>query len=430
MRVFISYRRSDAAAAAHAVRLFLSGQLGADNVFMDIKIPAGEDWQLVLSKVAAGADALVVVIGDQFVPARSRRTEYSLESDPVRWEIEQFLKQGKPVFPLLVGRSGKMPAAASLPDSLRAFANAQAIYAAHQAFDFGLQVLLDAISKRLGVLSTAPSAEASRPFSSKLGWLSTSIVVIGIALVLGIVSRGISSTSQHAVPMRPDLPSDLALALWRGTQFLMLTGVFGYGPYAVLKLVSIFRAELRLRIVTHMSVLLTINLWLLGSFAATFLLLSTIPNWRLRPLGTNLYADLSASQYVALASSLAVWALLVPLSAMVEGWCARQKMNAVIARIPIAAQVGCLLVGTAMWFSLVQSTPRAIADDQVALIGYFCLCPMGSVLNAFFLGTLSRHFPLVTQTIVYKLSWWCAWALWFTTVLALFSLSVVRVLKP
>lgn len=428
MKVFISYRRSDAAHATHAVRLFLSERLGSDNVFMDVKFPAGEAWQSSLGRFVADCDALVVVIGDKFVAARSVETQFALEDDAVRWEIEQFIAQHKPVFPLLVGRNAEMPSAASLPESLRPFANAQATYAAHQAFDFGLQVLLEAMHRRTG------KREPSRPKARETRMLRNARVafaafgVLFCAAFCGFVIERIATSAGLHERVLLSQTAELAIALWRGAQFLVATCIFGYGPYAIFKLISIFRAELRRPIVTKMSIMLSANLWLLGSFACAFLLLSTIPDWRLRPIGTSLVEDLTAWQYVALASSLAAWATMVPVTAMIENWCERQALARGIAYLPVAGQALCICAGGCMWWSLVRSVPVQIADDEVALVGYLCLVPMASVLQGFFRNTLTLHFPLVTRTKIYEASWWCAWVLWFTATMALYGLSVARVL--
>src|SRR5688572_3433982 len=117
MKIFISYRRADS--MGHAGRLFdaLQEHFGRDNVFMDLSgIDSGADFAAVIQQAIGSCDALVAVIGDQWLTCADG-TGRRLDSpdDFVRREVAAALDRGVPVVPVLVERTA-MPAADTLPE--------------------------------------------------------------------------------------------------------------------------------------------------------------------------------------------------------------------------------------------------------------------------------------------------------------------------
>ena len=80
--VFISYRREDSHAWAGRIYDRLSNRLGHDNVFFDVdNIAPGLDFVEVLSERVGNCDALVAVIGKDWLSSANRNGARRLE-DP------------------------------------------------------------------------------------------------------------------------------------------------------------------------------------------------------------------------------------------------------------------------------------------------------------------------------------------------------------
>ena len=121
MKIFISYRRSVSSDIVGRLRDVLVHHFGENEVFMDVySIDVGLDFRVVIRDEIAQVDALVLVIGPQFDAQRLHE-----ESDALRTEIHEALRQGKLVLPVLHG-GAVMPSASELPEQIRnlAFLNA------------------------------------------------------------------------------------------------------------------------------------------------------------------------------------------------------------------------------------------------------------------------------------------------------------------
>src|SRR4051812_27410931 len=104
--IFISYRREDS--APHAGRLYdlLCARFGADKVFMDVDdIPPGADFAAHIGAKVASCDAMVVVIGKNWLDARNQAGQLRLSdpSDFVALEVALGLQRSILMIPTLVG---------------------------------------------------------------------------------------------------------------------------------------------------------------------------------------------------------------------------------------------------------------------------------------------------------------------------------------
>src|SRR5918996_2398461 len=119
--IFISYRREDS--APYAGRLYdrLAGHFGATQVFMDVDdIPPGADFTADINAKVASCDAMIVVIGKDWLTARSAEGQLRL-SDPhdfVGLEVSLALQRGVLIIPVLVG-GAEMPKLADLRSDLK-----------------------------------------------------------------------------------------------------------------------------------------------------------------------------------------------------------------------------------------------------------------------------------------------------------------------
>src|SRR5437867_3178615 len=98
MRLFLSYRREDSADVTGRLHDRLSAHFGRDAVFMDIdSVPFGVDFRDHLHRWIASCDAVLVMIGDEWLNER-----LADPADFVRIEVEAALARGIPVVPVLV----------------------------------------------------------------------------------------------------------------------------------------------------------------------------------------------------------------------------------------------------------------------------------------------------------------------------------------
>src|SRR5262249_62371162 len=70
-KIFINYRRDDSIAVAGRLHDRLAQMFGRDNLFMDVdNIPAGRDFEDYLDGQVAACDAMLTVIGPNWLNAK------------------------------------------------------------------------------------------------------------------------------------------------------------------------------------------------------------------------------------------------------------------------------------------------------------------------------------------------------------------------
>jgi hypothetical protein len=128
-RIFINYRRGDAAGFAGRLSDALSGYFGDGRVFRDIDgIEGGANFEDVLKQTAQSADAMIVLIGRDWVTMTNKSGQRRLH-EPDDWvarEIAAALERRIPVFPVLI-EDAAMPRAEELPESLKPLVRHNAI---------------------------------------------------------------------------------------------------------------------------------------------------------------------------------------------------------------------------------------------------------------------------------------------------------------
>jgi len=167
--IFISYRREDS--AAYAGRLYdrLSAQFGADQVFMDVDdIPPGADFGRQIDAKVASCDAMVVVIGRNWLLTRNAAGQLRL-SDPndfVGLEVSLALQRNVLVVPVLVG-GARMPNDEELRADLRDLARRNAVILNDQDFQRDADALLKASRNCPGCANSARPPMMKSPFFEK-----------------------------------------------------------------------------------------------------------------------------------------------------------------------------------------------------------------------------------------------------------------------
>ena len=153
--IFVSYRRTDA--AGHAGRLYdqLANRFGAANIFKDLdSMEPGADFAEVIEDTVARCDALIAVIGSDWLSSRLEDPD-----DWVRLEIANALARKVRVVPVLV-EGAKMPAPSELPDDISALTRRHAVDLSETGWNAQVAELLDRLESVLGVApSSVPLAD-------------------------------------------------------------------------------------------------------------------------------------------------------------------------------------------------------------------------------------------------------------------------------
>jgi hypothetical protein len=196
-RIFISYRRDDAAGDAGRLSDHLIRRFGAASVFLDIEaIAPGVDFVEALQASLQQTGVMLVIIGRRWVGAGgSGMRRLDDPADFVRREIETALARGTPILPVLV-QGAPMPAAADLPASLAAFAQRQAVSVDHAEFRDDADRLCEHVARILGVATDIPV-----PF-----WRGHRLAMAGGALLALLFAGGVAyraATDETTAP--PDV---------------------------------------------------------------------------------------------------------------------------------------------------------------------------------------------------------------------------------
>jgi TIR domain len=145
-RVFISYRRDDAAGYAGRLEEALERRLGHGSVFRDVlDIAPGDDFVQAIRTRLQGAKTVLVLIGPRWAGADAsgaRRIDDA--NDFVRLEVAVALESGAMVVPVLLP-GAEMPAQASLPPPLQALARRNALSLGDAHWDADMARLADSI---------------------------------------------------------------------------------------------------------------------------------------------------------------------------------------------------------------------------------------------------------------------------------------------
>ncbi|MBS1177205.1 MAG: hypothetical protein H6R06_1617 [Proteobacteria bacterium] len=145
-RVFISYRRDDAAGYAGRLEEALERRLGHGSVFRDVlDINPGEDFVQAIRARLRGAKTVLVLIGPRWAgtdAAGQRRIDD--EQDFVRLEVTVALDSNAQVVPVLLP-GADMPPEASLPPPLRPLARRNALSLSDEHWDADIARLADSI---------------------------------------------------------------------------------------------------------------------------------------------------------------------------------------------------------------------------------------------------------------------------------------------
>jgi hypothetical protein len=168
-KVFISYRRREA--AGHAGRLYdrLAEHFGDERVFMDLRMEPGVDFVETIDAAVTSCDALLSLIGAQWLDMRGSDGRRRLDDpdDFARMEVEAALARDVRVIPVLV-QDARMPEPEQLPPSLAPLARRHAIELSDERWDYDVGRLIEVLDRTLG--NGAPVRERVRHGPPPRGW--------------------------------------------------------------------------------------------------------------------------------------------------------------------------------------------------------------------------------------------------------------------
>ena len=150
MRVFISYRRSDAPSASRQLAEALKQRFGPEEVFFDTRdVAAGTEWRSDAVRRVQESDVVLAIIGPHWGAAAEDRAHRSkldpAAEDVVRLEIETAFTHGGIVIPVLVD-DAEMPAREALPRPFRPLADVQAQTLRHASWERDVEALADVLA--------------------------------------------------------------------------------------------------------------------------------------------------------------------------------------------------------------------------------------------------------------------------------------------
>jgi hypothetical protein len=222
-KVFICYRREETAAYAGRIYDAMVARFGEENVFMDVEMAPGIDFEKRITEVVSGCVALLIVMGPRWAEvAEDGQRRIDNPGDFVRLEVETGLSSPDltPV-PVLVG-GARMPRREDLPPEVRGIARRNAIELSDARWGYDVGRLLEALGELMpGGLPAEPVEEplpAAEPVP--LGWR---LVLEGMLLAgaTGAVGRLLG---EKAIP-KGDTDGQRILSITaRRTETLALVG--------------------------------------------------------------------------------------------------------------------------------------------------------------------------------------------------------------
>lgn len=214
MRVFISYRRSDAPSASRQLAEALRLRLGAEEVFLDTAdVAAGTEWRSDAVRRVREADVVLAVIGPHWARAAEERAHRSKldasAEDVVRLEIETAFSHGRTVIPVLVDEA-QMPPREALPRPFRPLADVQAQMLHHTSWERDLQALVEFLEQlderpRASEVHAAPAARPAGA-TTDAGRIARYIAEGSVVTVVGCGANSVDRDGpwQHGTASLPD----------------------------------------------------------------------------------------------------------------------------------------------------------------------------------------------------------------------------------
>ena len=181
-KIFINYRRSDSPGIAGRLDDSLTDYFGEDRVFRDVDdITAGANFESVLHDTIDSADAIIVLIGPNWLSAVDDKGNRRLD-DPNDWvtrEIASALEKDLPVFPVLI-ETTPMPRAENLPESLTPLVRLNALHISDRSWESDVRRLAKVVAFDI------PGSVEEKKLNTFRLWSSLALLLTLAALVFRV----------------------------------------------------------------------------------------------------------------------------------------------------------------------------------------------------------------------------------------------------
>jgi len=215
--IFITYRRDDSSAISELLHDRLASLFPRARVFIDVQdIPAGTDWQKLLSERLRSYDVVLAVIGAAWLSMLNERAANGV-NDFVRWEVAEALRQNKRIIPVLID-GAQLPTVEELPADVVRLASLQAMPLKRDTRDRDIAAIaaelrgsgvLDLIGRGAQKLRLV---NASGAVVTVVGATALSFAWVNLFDLLGLDTRTASLTMLMGdVLFEPTLSNDLVL---------------------------------------------------------------------------------------------------------------------------------------------------------------------------------------------------------------------------
>ena len=200
LKIFLSYRREQAAADAGRLHDLLRRELGPTSVFIDVdNIPLGTNFVKHLNSQLQGCDALLAVIGPNWLDARDEHGNRRLDdpNDFVRMELAGALQRDIPVVPILLGGT-KIPPADQLPSDLQELSFRSGLDLRHSSFDADVSRLVQELKQLASSVSKTPVPVVNKV--ANVVWSMTGELTDQVKAPVGTEVEGGGINVQHPAP--------------------------------------------------------------------------------------------------------------------------------------------------------------------------------------------------------------------------------------
>ena len=189
-KVFISYRREDAAGFAQAIFGQLERHLRRDQIFMDVDtVEPGVDFVNRIEEAIGESDVVIALIGKRWMGEREKaQPRIHDPHDIVHLEIATALARNIKVIPILVD-GASMPNKDQLPRTLQPLVRRNALELSHTRFRFDLERVSQAVQKALS--STGVKRKADRQWPPWMWYGGLSVVfIVALGMAVGVWFKG------------------------------------------------------------------------------------------------------------------------------------------------------------------------------------------------------------------------------------------------
>src|SRR5215813_9175679 len=166
-QIFISYRGEDDPGITGRIYDRLVQKFGKKAIFKDVdSLPLGETFETHINSAISQCKIVLVIMGPRWIGIKDEKGISRIQApyDYVRMEIEEAIRQNKPIIPLLINNT-KMPRETDVPASIKELIYQSGMDIGYDPnFHFDIDYLIRKLKK---YLETQPASENSLSDANK-----------------------------------------------------------------------------------------------------------------------------------------------------------------------------------------------------------------------------------------------------------------------